>query len=81
MPTDDLDSCRDRLLDNRRLLGSVDELNRRLQRLFASSKALAREYSPADLSPEFRAAIELAPDRVERMDDVTGTAAIVAGRA
>jgi DMSO/TMAO reductase YedYZ molybdopterin-dependent catalytic subunit len=39
----------------KRVLGSVDGLNRRLQRLFASSQALAREYGEADLSPDFRA--------------------------
>ena len=33
------------------------------------------------LSPEFRAALDLAPDRVERMNEVTGTAAIVTGPA
>jgi DMSO/TMAO reductase YedYZ molybdopterin-dependent catalytic subunit len=37
------------------ILGSVDAINRRLQRLFASSTALAREYGEADLSPAFRA--------------------------
>jgi len=33
------------------------------------------------LSPEFRAALELAPDRTERMNEITGTAAIVTGPA
>jgi peptidoglycan/LPS O-acetylase OafA/YrhL len=33
------------------------------------------------LSPEFRAAIELAPDHTERMNEVTGTAVIVPGSA
>lgn len=33
------------------------------------------------LSPEFRAALELAPDQVERMNEATGTAAIVARSA
>ena len=33
------------------------------------------------LSPEFRAAIDLAPDHTERMNELTGTAAIVTGPA
>jgi peptidoglycan/LPS O-acetylase OafA/YrhL len=33
------------------------------------------------LSPEFRAALDLAPDRTERMNEVSGTAAIVTGSA
>jgi peptidoglycan/LPS O-acetylase OafA/YrhL len=33
------------------------------------------------LSPEFRAAIELAPDHTERMNEVIGTAVIVPGSA
>jgi DMSO/TMAO reductase YedYZ molybdopterin-dependent catalytic subunit len=39
----------------KRVLGSVDTLNRHLQRLFASKQALAREYGEADISTDFRA--------------------------
>ncbi len=37
------------------LLGEVEKLTRRAQRLFAGSHALAPEYSEADIAPEFRA--------------------------
>ena len=38
----------------KRILGSVDELNRRLQRLLAPRARLAREYAEADISPVFK---------------------------
>ncbi len=37
------------------VLYSAEGLNRRMQRLFAGSQALAREYSKADIAPSFRA--------------------------
>ncbi len=37
------------------LLYSAETLNRRAQRLFAGSQALAREYTKADIAPSFRA--------------------------
>jgi DMSO/TMAO reductase YedYZ molybdopterin-dependent catalytic subunit len=46
----------------KRVLGSVDALNRHLQRLFASSQTLAREYSDADISTDFRANGNVEPD-------------------
>src|SRR4051812_23467635 len=39
----------------KRLLGSVDEINRRLQRLLSGRAALAREFSEAEISPVFKA--------------------------
>jgi DMSO/TMAO reductase YedYZ molybdopterin-dependent catalytic subunit len=38
----------------KRILGSVDGLNRRLQRMLAGPDRLAREYSEAEISPIFR---------------------------
>lgn len=38
----------------RQILGSVDQLNRRLQRWLAGGDRLAREYSEADISPVFK---------------------------
>ena len=37
------------------LLYTAEDLNRRAQRLFAGSNALAREYTKADIAPSFRA--------------------------
>lgn len=44
------------------LLGEVEKLTRRAQRLFAGSHALAPEYAEADIAPEFRANGTLDPD-------------------
>ena len=38
----------------KRILGSVDDLNRRLQRWLAAPDRMAREYSEADISPTFK---------------------------
>jgi DMSO/TMAO reductase YedYZ molybdopterin-dependent catalytic subunit len=38
----------------KRILGSVDSLNRRLQRWLAGPDRLAREYAEADISPQFK---------------------------
>jgi len=44
------------------LLGDVEQLTRRAQRLFARPAALAPEFSKADIAPVFRANGTLAPD-------------------
>jgi DMSO/TMAO reductase YedYZ molybdopterin-dependent catalytic subunit len=47
------------------ILGEVEGLTRRAQRLFAGSQALAPEFSKADIAPTFRANGTLRPDTVE----------------
>jgi DMSO/TMAO reductase YedYZ molybdopterin-dependent catalytic subunit len=44
------------------ILGEVENLTRRAQRLFAGSHALAPEYAKADIAPEFRANGTLNPN-------------------
>jgi len=45
-----------------RLLGAAEKVNEKLQPALTGSTALAREYSPADISPEFRANGQTDPD-------------------
>jgi DMSO/TMAO reductase YedYZ molybdopterin-dependent catalytic subunit len=47
------------------LLGEVERLTRRAQRLFAGSHALAPEFEKADIAPSFRANGTLRPDTEE----------------
>jgi DMSO/TMAO reductase YedYZ molybdopterin-dependent catalytic subunit len=47
------------------LLGEVEILSRRAQRLFAGSHALAPEFSKADIAPEFRGNGTTRPDTID----------------
>ena len=48
-----------------RLLGAVEDWNRRIQRALAHRTALAREFPPADISPSFRGNGTLDPGTLE----------------
>ena len=47
------------------LLGAVEDWNRKVQRLLAHPTALAREFSPEDISPSFRGTGTLDPGTLE----------------
>jgi DMSO/TMAO reductase YedYZ molybdopterin-dependent catalytic subunit len=48
-----------------RLLSSAEDLTRRAQRLVTDRKALAREFAPADISPDFKANGSINPQDAE----------------